>query len=229
MSLESGSPAQAERALVLFYAPRSAHAGIAALLALDDTLGGIVRSTREPIVGQMRLTWWHEALTKLDTAPPPAEPVLQALAASVVTSVSPGEHGAVLAAMIDGWEVLLEPEIDDAAITTFGRERGGRLFAVMARLCGVEDARIAVAGEGWALADLSRRMSDPAAADRVREHALERLDAALPGAGGGTWPRDARAMGALALLARADLNAATSAAGSPRRIGRILIHRLTGR
>ncbi len=209
----------AELALLISYAPEPARAGIRALLALDETLGAIVRSTREPIVGQMRLTWWHQALSALDTAPPPAEPVLQALAASVV----PGVAGTRLAAMIDGWEALLEPVLDDAAIDLFAQMRGGALFDVMARLCGVDDPRVSVAGQGWALADLSRRISDPLLAATIGQRALARLDAALVG----TWPRAARALGALALLARADLQGIVAA--SPKRIGRILIHRLTGR
>lgn len=215
------TPGSPEQALALRYAPTQAQQALAALLALDDTLGQILRTTREPIVGQMRLTWWHEALTKLDSASPPAEPVLQALAASVVPTVG----GAALATLIDGWEALLEPMLDDDALALFATGRGGRLFTAMARICGVEDARIAVAGEGWALADLSRRMSDPALADRVRDMARARIDAAMVG----VWPRDARALGALALLARDDLRAGAPAVGSPRRIGRILIHRLTGR
>lgn len=209
----------AERALAIGYAPAPAREAVAALLALDDTLGAILRTTREPIVGQMRLTWWHEALTRLDSAPPPAEPVLQALAASVV----PGVSGAALADMIDGWEALLEPELDAAAIDLFAGARGGRLFAAIATLCGAIDPRIDAAGQGWALADLAQRISDPGLADSIRRQALARLDAALAG----TWPRRLRAPGALALLARADLQGVATA--SPKRIGRILIHRLTGR
>ncbi len=214
-----GTSHAAERALAVGYASTAVRPGLDSLLALDETLGNIVRSTREPIVGQMRLTWWHQALTALDTAPPPAEPVLQALAASVVPKVA----GTRLAAMIDGWEALLEPVLDDAAIDLFAQMRGGALFDVMARLSGVDDPRVAVAGQGWALADLSRRISDPLLAATIGQRALARLDAALVG----TWPRAARALGALALLARADLQGIVAA--SPKRIGRILIHRLTGR
>jgi phytoene synthase len=213
-------PARSERALALSYAPLAAHDALTGVLALDETLGNIVRSTREPIVGQMRLTWWREALTKLDAAPPLAEPVLRALAASVVPVIG----GAALAAMIDGWEALLEPDLDDAAIDLFATGRGGELFAIMATLCGVSDPRIAVAGQGWALADLSQRMSDPKTAEAIKAKALSRLDQAMTG----VWPRNARALGALTLLARANLRA-EEAAGSPKRIGRILIHRLTGR
>ena len=65
-----------ERALALSYAPGAARDGMAALFALDDQLAGVVRTTRDPMVGQLRLTWWHEALAALDTAPPPAQAVV---------------------------------------------------------------------------------------------------------------------------------------------------------
>uniref|UniRef100_UPI0034A01D0A squalene/phytoene synthase family protein n=1 Tax=Sphingomonas bacterium TaxID=1895847 RepID=UPI0034A01D0A len=55
-----------ERALVLSYAPADRRAGLAALLALDATLARIVWSARDPLIGQMRLTWWHGALSALD-------------------------------------------------------------------------------------------------------------------------------------------------------------------
>ncbi len=72
-----------ERELALSYAPRAAMLRLLALFTLDDSLASIPRTTREPMVGQMRLTWWHEALTGLDTASLPAEPV-RALAWHVV-------------------------------------------------------------------------------------------------------------------------------------------------
>ena len=75
------------------------------------------------------------------------------------------------------------------------------------------------------MADLSRRLRDPTLGETVRQKALARLNAALVG----VWPREARALGAMALLARAALLEPDGAAIGPKRIGRILIHRLTGR
>ena len=78
------SEADPERALILTYAPAHGRAALAALLALDDALAQLLRSTSQPAVGQLRLAWWREALARLDTQPPPAEPVLQSLAAAVL-------------------------------------------------------------------------------------------------------------------------------------------------
>uniref|UniRef100_UPI0035CB8D7D squalene/phytoene synthase family protein n=1 Tax=uncultured Sphingomonas sp. TaxID=158754 RepID=UPI0035CB8D7D len=149
-----------ERDLAIGYAPVAARAALVALFALDDTLAQILRTTRDPLVGQMRLTWWHGALSALDTAAPPAQPVLQALATTVLPHGVTGEH---LAGMIDGWEALLEPEpLNDAALSGHARARGGLLFGAASRVLGCAAADpVAAAGEGWALADLARHVRDP--------------------------------------------------------------------
>ena len=210
----------AERRLAIAYAPAAARPALAALLALDARLGEVVATTREPMVGQMRLTWWHEALTRLDAAPAPAEPVLTAIAADALPR---GASGAALAAMIDGWEALLEPAIGEAEALVHARGRGATLFAAAARVLGAADDGPAAAGEGWALADLAQRLSDPAARARAGELARPRLAAARHG----RWPVPLRPLGALVLAADADL--AGTPAGSPRRVARLAWHRLTGR
>jgi phytoene synthase len=215
-----------ERGLALGYSPRDAMPGVLALFALDDSLGSILRTTREPMVGQMRLTWWHEALTRLDTAPPPAEPVLQALALHVVSN---GVSGARLAWMIEGWEELLEPELNDDAIARHAARRGGKLFEMAGLLLGaVETDPLIAAGEGWALADLARHLSDRATAD----HVLARAAAPLAQATRRKWSRQARPLGALAQIARLNLDIPFDQpipTGAPRRVARLLLHRLTGR
>jgi phytoene synthase len=210
-----------ERALALSYAPQSARTALAALFALDDTLASILRSTREPLIGQMRLTWWFEALERLDTAPAPAEPVLTALQNEVLPA---GVSGAMLATLADGWEALLEPDIDTAAIERFGRDRGQRLFELATNILAITDTRIGLAGKGWALADLAQKLSDPSGRELAKAGAVEALDGALHG----RWPSAARALGALALSARFDMMSEPSSPGSPKRVARLALHRLTG-
>jgi phytoene synthase len=210
-----------EHALALSYAPHSTAPALAALFALDDTLAAILRSTREPLIGQMRLTWWYEALGRLDTAPAPAEPVLVALQNDVLPM---GVSGAMLATLTDGWDVLLEPMLDAAAIKRFGRDRGRRLFDLAAVIVSVSDDRVGPAGEGWALADLSLRLTETSGRELARLRASEVLDRALQG----RWPTSARALGALAVSARFDLMSKPAAPGSPKRVARLAWHRLTG-
>ena len=208
-----------DRALAIGYAPAAARAGLAALLALDDALGRVLRTTREPMLGRMRYAWWFEALERLDHAPPPAEPVLRALAAAVLPR---GVSGAALAAMIDGWEAIGDEEpLDETLVATFAEKRGGVLFDAMARVCGAADPHARTAGEGWALVDLAQGLTDPTVSTAARTMAAARLERIA----GERWSRQGRAIGALALLARFELEKRSPAG----RVGRLLLQRLTGR
>lgn len=216
-----------EANLVLHYGREAVRPGVQAIFLLDTSLAQVLRTTREPMVGQMRLTWWHDALTALDTAPPPAEPILQALARHVVPC---GITGARLAAMIDGWEELLDGDpLDDAAIVRHGEVRGAALFAMAGILLGAGSGDpVAPAGAGWALADLARHLSDPAAATRALVLAAPLLRAATAV----RWSRGGRSLGALAHLAWMNLAVPLDQplpAGAPRRVARLLFHRVTGR
>ncbi|MCC2976714.1 squalene/phytoene synthase family protein [Sphingomonas sp. PL-96] len=217
------SPATHERALVLAYVPAARRQAIQTLFALDHALADIVRTTTEPLIGQMRLTWWHDALGKLDSAPPPAQPVLESVSRDLLPA---GVQGAEAAATIDGWDVLIEEAaLDEAALRRFGEGRGGAFFALAAKLLG-ESAGNAVraAGAGWALADLSAHLSNPIEAEAARRVALEHLHTGLAN----RWPRKLRPLGMLAHFARMDLEGG-SPPGSPRRLGRVVWHRLSGR
>lgn len=212
---------EAERRLVLTYAPSlEAGAALAALFALDDKLAETLRTTSEPMLGQIRMQWWHDALHRLDSAPPPAEPVLQGIARDVLRE---GVSGASVAGVVDGWQMLLQTELDDAALLAYA-ERGRRLFEIAGLVAGVDGADpVAKAGEGWALADLSGKLSDPgeaAAARRIAEGLLAEACAAR-------WSRNGRALGAMTHLARLELGG--EPVGSPKRTLRALWHRMSGR
>lgn len=224
--MDHGPTADPERALAFSYAARAVRAALAALFALDGTLARVVRTTREPIVGRMRLTWWHAALCALDTAPPPTEPVLRALAREVLAR---GITGTRLAGMIDGWEALLDPDpLDRAALDDYAAGRGRLLFGIANEMLGASGDPVMQAGTGWALADLAMRSRDAAAATIPRALAVEMLEHAARC----RWSRAARPLGALTHLARMDLALAPGTVpgiGSPRRVARLAFHRLTGR
>ena len=187
------------RDLAFSYAPDHARGALKTLFALDAALGDVLRTTREPMVGQMRLAWWREALQRLDAAPPPGEPVLQGLAAAVLPL---GVTGATLADMVNGWEPLLG-DVGEAAIDDHARFRGRALFEAAARVTDAAPSDpVATAGEGWALADLAGNLSDGDRAERTRERAV----ATFAGINAVRWSRQGRALGALALVARRRLD-----------------------
>jgi 15-cis-phytoene synthase len=207
-----------DRQLALGYAPAAARAALFALFALDERLGGVVARTGEPAIGLMRLTWWRDQLERLaaDGGPAPAEPLLAAL-------LSAGLDGSALAAMVPGWEALLDdPDLGPEAIAEHGRERGSRLFALAGGVLGAakeEAARLADAGRGWALVDLSRHLDRPGRAAALRAEAAPLLGEAMAR----RWPRRLRPLGQLAALAR------TPDAAPRTRALAVLRHQITGR
>ena len=206
------------RDLAFSYAPEGSRGAVEALFALDAALGDVLRTTREPLVGQMRLAWWRESLQRLDAAEPPAEPVLRALAATVLPL---GVSGAALSAMVDAWEPLLS-EIGRETIDSHARLRGRQLFEAVGRAVDAAPGDpVGEAGEGWALADLAGNLSDTGQAGLAHERAL----LALARARAPRWNRNGRALGALAMIAQRRLAGAIP----PTFVFRLALFRLTGR
>jgi phytoene synthase len=210
-----------ERALALAYVPAATRPALQALWQLDATMGAVLATASEPMVTRIRLAWWREALERLDRGPAPPEPLLQALAAHLLPA---GIAGADLAAMEEGWEAIVTPgALAPEDLALHARARGASLFRLSARLLGVEAFPVEIAGERWALADLARRSSARAEAGAARHAARERRIEA-------TWPRALRPLGMLAILADRDLERdSPERPGSPKRMMRMLLHRITGR
>jgi phytoene synthase len=206
-------PADPERALSLAYAPRAVRPALSALWRLDEQLGAIVARTDSPAVGQMRLTWWHDALQSLRSERP-VDPLLVELASSD-TDPQP------LLPLIDGWEALLEPlPLSEEALALHADARGGTLFRAAARLLRSDETPVAEAGRLWSLVDVAFRISDRATAERA-------LALAAPARG-----RLPPALAVLAALASRDLSEGLDhprRQGSPSRILRAFVAGLTGR
>lgn len=201
----------AERRIILSYAPADLQDALSALLALDDTLASVLRTLREPAIAQMRMSWWHDALTRLDTAPPPAQPVLVTLSSAVVPRGVPGTS---LAHMVEGWEELVgTDDLSSDALQRFATGRGA-LFEIFGALAGVRGPLVE-AGQGWALADLAHHSRDGTVAAAMASPLLK-------SAANHRWERRGRALGAMVHLAR------MGDAGPAARTGRALWHRLTG-
>jgi phytoene synthase len=194
-----------DRQFALTHVPATQRAAMAALWSLDEVLGRIPGSTTQPMVGQMRLTWWYEALTVLTPGVVRGQPELDALAAHVVTATS-GIVGADLARIVEGWEALLDPlPLPNESLREFAAGRA-QAFALSARLLGatINDAP----GAGWALADFGCRCSDPDTASRAFAMADEYLDQTDPK----SLPRPLRI---LVRLARHDVIAGKRVARTP--------------
>ncbi|MBX9795661.1 hypothetical protein [Sphingomonas sp.] len=214
-------PRDPERMLSLAYAAARDRGALAALWALDDALAASVQAGRDPNLRELRLTWWFEALERLDRTPAPDQPLLALIAAELLPR---GVSGAALATMIDGWDVLLNPDpLSEGGMLAYAEGRG-RLFTLAGAALGGGTVPLAAAGQGWALADLARHSTGSEAA-RAAALAAPLLGGALRP----RWPRRLRALGMVAALAARDLARPDEARGAPRRIARMLLYKLTGR
>ena len=139
-----------DRDLVRLHWPVELRPAFDALFAIDDALADVVASSTEPALGAIRLAWWREALQRLDSAPPPAEPRLQAAARELLESGISGEE---LSGLEDGWAALLDQQADGDRIA----DRGAQLFSISGRLLGAADSKLDDAGQLFSFADLARR------------------------------------------------------------------------
>ncbi len=209
-----------DQLLVLRHASGESRAALAALLLLDRRLGDIVRGATSPLAAQLKLTWWRDALARLDDHPAPPEPILQAIATEICAR---GGRGSALAAIAEGWMVLLAEDHATVPVSEeYAELRGRTMFAAAAGVLGAAaDGAVADAGKAWALAYLSRHVAGRADADAIRLRAVEAADRAF----GGRWERVLRPIGTLSLLSAMELNETSSIA----RLSKLLKFQLFGR
>ena len=124
--------------------------------------------------------------------------------------------------MEEGWAVLLSDQpLTAEDLETYAARRGKLLFSIAARLLGGEGE---AAGDSWALVDLARHSGNEI--DRDAALAAARARPLPP-----RVPARLRPLGMLAAVARRDAEPARvqwEAEGAPKRMLRMLLHRLTG-
>lgn len=185
-----------DRWLACLYAPDRAQPGLMTLFALDLELGQVVATTTEPMIGQIRLAWWREALEGLDVGRVPAQPLLAAVAETLVPH---DVTGAELAGLEDRWVELIGSEaVPDSHVAG-----GGLLFALAARLLGGEEALGRRLGEAWVLADgaglppVSKALRPLLGLVRLAERDAARARAGEPREVRGSLPRQWRLLRAV--------------------------------
>ncbi len=182
---------------------------------LDMRLAQIVKTTSEPMIGSMRLTWWSEALTDAAGGKGRGEPLIDALRA-MDAAPPPG-----LTEWLDGWEALIG-EVD---LDAYASGRGGGLFRALAGGREIPDW-LSEAGAVWALWDLSGHTGDAALAAEAVARAGGRLLSHRP-----RWPSAWRPMRIAYALARHDIMRGRCAPQrlTPQLYVRVLRAALTGR
>lgn len=160
-----------DRYLAALFAPDAARPDLFALYAFNLELARVRDSVSEPILGQMRLQWWREAVAAIcEGGVPPQHAVVQALAAAVRRHDLPR---AALDTLIDARERDLDddPPPDMAALEAYAQATAGTLTVLALGTLGATGADAQAAGRdagaGWALTGLLRAVPYHARGRRV--------------------------------------------------------------
>jgi phytoene synthase len=215
----------ADLGLALTYVPVRDRGALAALFAIDRAMGDVVSSTKEPMLGPIRLAWWRERLEELDEGDAaPAEPRLQQVERELIPR---GVSGRELAALESGWLRMFDPFPWTVQTSEGIWFRGNLLFGLAARIVGRAEERIQGAGGLWALVDAARHCSDPDS----RRMLLDQACAFGRGLSGFRFPGPLRPLSMLTVVAMRDVRRGEpfEREGTPGRAAAMLRHRFSGR
>ncbi|MEO5597806.1 MAG: hypothetical protein ABIQ66_04225 [Novosphingobium sp.] len=144
--------------LALAYAPAKCRNDWLTVLALDARLAAVIRQSREPVLGQIRLAWWREKLEALSAGNPPAEPLLARIA--MLGGGVEAREG--LISLVNGWESLLgESPLNQEVFNQFANGRAQAMVWLAVRH-GADVGLTKALARRWALADLALHLGDPA-------------------------------------------------------------------
>ncbi|HWK43076.1 MAG TPA: phytoene/squalene synthase family protein [Stellaceae bacterium] len=160
-----------DRYLAALLAPAEARDGLMALLGFNLEVAKVRELISEPLIGQIRLQWWRDAIDEIYAGKPPRRhDVVLALAQAIQRHGLTRTH---LDALIDGREFDLAdvPPADCAELERYAEATSSRLlFAALEVLDGMSPAAFEAArhvGIAWALTGLLRAIPFHAAAKRV--------------------------------------------------------------
>ncbi|MET0193241.1 MAG: squalene/phytoene synthase family protein [Hyphomicrobiaceae bacterium] len=156
VSARTGEP---DRYLAALLAPPSGRDGLLALAAFSSELGRIGHLvTREPIMGEIRLQWWRDALQTGEAGMRTGNPIADALRDAVASHDLPVP---LLFGMIDAHASDLEPDPfpTEAALDAYLAASEGAQFALAVRVLGGSatselDAASQAAGRAYGLVRL---------------------------------------------------------------------------
>jgi 15-cis-phytoene synthase len=151
----------------------AARADVIALYAFNYELSRAAEVASQPLVGEMRLAWWREALEEMfEGRPVRRHPVALALAAAAARR---GLERQDLEALVDARLRELDPwPLAEAEVEAFVDATAGGLMALAARVLSPEAraGQTCNAGRAWGLAGLARlggRLPAAWGVEQVRE------------------------------------------------------------
>lgn len=150
-----------DRYFSALFAPADRRPFLFALYAFNHELAHVGESVREPMIGEIRLQWWREALQTAEEDRLRPHDVVRALTATMKFVTLPN---ALFDAMIDArsFDVAPGPFADDAARDAYLDATSGNVMRLAARILGAEDRHDELAREAgiaYGLAGLLRNQA----------------------------------------------------------------------
>lgn len=143
-----------DRYLAALLAPRSVRQDLIAIAAFAGEVRRIPAFVSEPMMGEIRLQWWREALENTDLATRSGHPVADAVREAASRHALPL---GLLMGFIDAEASGLhdEPMADDPALTAYLAKTEGALFELALRILGRRDEAVheaaVAAGQAYGL------------------------------------------------------------------------------
>jgi len=174
-----------------FIADPRARADVVALLAFDHELARAPRVASNPLIGEMRLAWWREALEEIfEGRPIRRHPTALALAETVARR---NLRRDALEALIDArYRELDASPMDEKEALAWARDTGGIVAELAAAILdpSAEAVRARAAGSAWAL---GRKAAEAPALRPVFQRALAGARTAVKGLSPDAFPAAAHA------------------------------------
>ncbi|WP_262691685.1 phytoene/squalene synthase family protein [Kordiimonas aestuarii] len=150
-----------ERYYTTLFAPAQKQADLWALFAFNQEVAKTRESVSEPMIGEIRLQWWREALEGISHGMPREHPVVQGLRhITVYEEILP-----LLETVIDGrgQDLEMEKTADINALIRYADSVGGALNEAAARILkpGATDSECALvrsSGRAWAMLGIIRAL-----------------------------------------------------------------------
>jgi len=140
-----------------FIADAVQRADVVALYALDHELTHVAKAAREPLMAEIRLTWWREGIEELFAGKPArGHPVLQALGQTLARrNLAPAPFEAMIEARVDALDAVQFGSA--AALENHIDATSGAVMALAIAVLGGGDAfELRAAAQAWGLAGLAR-------------------------------------------------------------------------
>jgi phytoene synthase len=195
-----------DRYLTTLFAPAAARERLIALYAFNTEIARVGETVSEPIIGQMRLQWWRDAIAEAAAGTPRKHPVVAGLVEVLAAGIAPDDFEPLLV----GRELDFDPAplADLAALEAYADGTSATLVGLAVRLLGADDEATRQAarhvGIAWALVGvlravpfLAQRRRSLLPADLVAAAGLD-LDALHEGRPGPALAVVARQLGACA-------------------------------